>query len=136
MRDPRQRLRDILQAVANIERHAARGRSAFAQDELIQVWMVHHLSIIGEAAAQLGRAFHDAHPELPWPQIVAMRNVLVHEYFGIDLDEVWTTVERDLPMLKSAIQGLLRKNPRSRSTPKTPPPKLKKPGRKKKDGGE
>jgi uncharacterized protein with HEPN domain len=136
MRDPRQRLRDILQAVANIERHAARGRSAFAQDELIQVWMVHHLSIIGEAAAQLGRAFHDAHPELPWPQIVAMRNVLVHEYFGIDLDEVWTTVERDLPILKSAIQGLLRKSPRGRSTTKTPPPKPKKPGRKKKDGGE
>jgi uncharacterized protein with HEPN domain len=82
MRDPKERLRAIIDAITRIECYAARGREAFEQDELIQVWIVHHLQIIGEAAAQLGRNFHDAHPEMPWPQIVAMRNILVHEYFG------------------------------------------------------
>ncbi|HXF05410.1 MAG TPA: DUF86 domain-containing protein [Blastocatellia bacterium] len=107
MRDPKERLRDILDAIARIERYAARGRQAFEQDELIQVWIIHHLQVIGEAAANLGRDFHQAHPEVPWPQIVAMRNVLVHEYLGVDLEEVWRTVEHDLPALKQAIGRLL-----------------------------
>ncbi|MEJ5349028.1 MAG: DUF86 domain-containing protein [Desulfosoma sp.] len=108
MRDPKERLRDILDAIARIERYASRGREAFEQDELIQVWIFHHIQIIGEAAANLGRTFHEAHPEVPWSQIVAMRNVLVHEYFGVDLGEVWKTVERDLPAFKGAVEALLR----------------------------
>lgn len=107
MRDPKERLRDILEAIARIERYAARGREAFEKDELIQVWILHHLQIIGEAAARLGREFHETHPEVPWREIVAMRNVLVHEYFGVDLNELWRTVERDLPALKHAIEALL-----------------------------
>ena len=70
---------------------------------------MHHLQLIGEAAAQLGKTFHDSHPEIPWAQIIAMRNVLVHEYFGVDLQEVWKTVERDLPMLKQQIEALLKR---------------------------
>jgi len=46
-------------------------------------------------------------PRIPWPQIVAMRNILVHEYFGVDLDEVWQAVERELPPLKRAIEDAL-----------------------------
>jgi uncharacterized protein with HEPN domain len=72
MRDPKERLRDILDAIARIERYASRGREAFEHDELIQVWIFHHIQIIGEAAANLGRDFHEAHPEVPWPQIVAI----------------------------------------------------------------
>ncbi len=108
MRDWQERLEDILDAISRIERYASRGRESFESDELIQVWIVHHLQIIGEAAARLGRDFHDAHPQVPWPQVVAMRNVLVHEYFGIDLDEVWKTVERVLPDFKRALDQLLK----------------------------
>jgi uncharacterized protein with HEPN domain len=107
MRDPSARLRDILDAIAAIERYADRGRSAFEDDELIQIWIVHHLQIVGEAAARLGSDFHVEHPQLPWPAIVAMRNVLVHDYFGTDLDEVWRTVERDVPTLKNAVTDLV-----------------------------
>lgn len=53
MRDPNERLRDILDAIANIERYAARGRQVFEADELIQNWFVRHLQIIGEAAYSL-----------------------------------------------------------------------------------
>jgi uncharacterized protein with HEPN domain len=108
MRDPKEHLRDILDAIARIERYAARGREAFEQDGTDPgLGMVHHLQVIGEATAQLGRNFHNAHPEVPWPQIVAMRNILIHEYFGVDLGEVWKTVERDLPGFKRAIERLL-----------------------------
>jgi len=108
MRTPVERLRDMLEAIARIERYASQGKRAFLQNELIQVWIIHHLQLIGEAAARLGQAFHAAYPQIPWAQIVAMRNILVHEYFGIDLEEVWTTVERDLPLLKAQITAILR----------------------------
>ena len=107
MRDARERLRDMIDAVDRVEQYAAQGRSVFASDELIQVWIVHHLQILGEAASQLGRDFHSAHPVVPWPQIVAMRNILVHDYFGIDLDQVWNVVANELPELKIALLDLL-----------------------------
>jgi uncharacterized protein with HEPN domain len=107
MRSPQERLLDILEAIARIERYVALGKARFLEDELIQVWMVHHLERIGEAAARLGREFQEAHPQVPWREMVAMRNLLVHEYFSVDLEEVWETVVRDLPLLKAKIQTLL-----------------------------
>lgn len=79
MRDPTERLCDMLGAITRIERYAARGRQAFEQDELVQTWVVHHLQIVGEAAGRLGQDFLAAYPRLPWSQVVAMRNVLVHD---------------------------------------------------------
>ncbi len=107
MRSPQERLLDILEAIARIERYVALGKARFLEDELIQVWMVHHLKRVGEAAARLGRGFQEAHPQVPWREMVAMRNLLVHEYFSVDLEEVWETAVRDLPLLKAQIQTLL-----------------------------
>lgn len=116
MRDHRERIVDMLEAIENIERYAARGREAFERDELIQTWVIHHLEIIGEAASKLGAGFRAAHPMVPWPQIVAMRNVIAHEYFGIDLDEVWQVVERDLPELKQKLNRICAElTPRSKN---------------------
>jgi len=109
MRSPQERLLDILEAIARIERYVALGKARFLEDELIQVWIVHHLQRIGEAAARLGREFHEAHPQVPWREMVAMRNLLVHEYFSVDLEEVWETAVRDLPLLKAQIQTLLER---------------------------
>jgi len=109
VRDPKERLRDILDAIANIERYAVRGRQAFASDELIQNWFVRHLQIIGEAAYTLPQALRDQQPDIPWAQIIGMRHILVHDYFVIDTDIVWDAVERDLPDLKTKVEGLLRK---------------------------
>lgn len=108
MRDDGARLQDILEAIARIEKYATRGREAFECDELVQIWVVHHLQIIGEAARSLSDTIRGRHPELAWPAIIAMRNILVHQYFGIDLDEVWSTVERDLPGLKRTIEAMLQ----------------------------
>jgi uncharacterized protein with HEPN domain len=109
VRDPKERLRDILEAIANIERYAARGRQAFETDELIQNWFVRHLQIIGEAAYGLPKELRDQQPDIPWTEIIGMRHILVHDYFVIDTDIVWDAVERDLPDLKPRIDALLRK---------------------------
>jgi uncharacterized protein with HEPN domain len=103
MRDDRERILDMLEAIENIERYAGKGREVFEKDELIQTWVVHHLEIIGEAASRLGGEIRSLHPEVSWARIVAMRNVLAHEYFGIDLEEVWQVVERDLDELKERL---------------------------------
>ena len=107
MRDDRGRLLDILEAVEKIQQRASAGREAYLQDELLQVWMVHHLQIIGEAAGGLSQALRDRHGAVPWPDIISMRNVLVHQYFGIDLEQVWDTVMTDLPRLKRDIASIL-----------------------------
>jgi uncharacterized protein with HEPN domain len=108
MRDPAERLRDILDAIANIERYAVRGRQAFESDELIQNWFVRHLQIIGEAAYALPKELRDQRPDIPWNEIIGMRHILVHDYFVIDIDIVWDAVDRDLPDLKGKVEGLLR----------------------------
>jgi uncharacterized protein with HEPN domain len=96
----------MLEAIEQIERYAGRGRDALTSDELIRVWVVHHLQVLCEAAAALGRDFHSAHPDIPWSEMVAMRNVLVHDYGGVDPNEVWRTVVRDLPPLKQKLTAL------------------------------
>ena len=106
MRDDNERLNDILEAIQRIEVYSAQGQEAFERDELIQTWIVHHLQIIGEAANRLSAEFRATHEEIPWPQIIAMRNILVHTYFHVDLNEVWNTVERDLPELKGKVKLL------------------------------
>jgi uncharacterized protein with HEPN domain len=107
VKDDRERLLDIREAVERIEKYAARGAEAFARDELIQVWVIHHLQIIGEAARALSPDLRERHPEIPWSKIVGMRNILVHHYFGVDVAVVWAVVERDLPSLKQQVEGLL-----------------------------
>lgn len=107
MRDDRERLLDIQEAIARIERYGARGRAVFEQDELIQTWIIHHLQIIGEAVRSLAAAYQQQHPEVPWSQMTGMRNILVHHYFGIDVAVVWAVVERDLPILSRQVAALL-----------------------------
>jgi uncharacterized protein with HEPN domain len=107
VRDDRARLLDIQEAIERIERYAARGRTAFEQDELIQNWMVSHIQIIGEASRALSDDLRERYPRVPWRATIGMRNILVHRYFGIDLDAVWTVVERDLPSFKRAVAAIL-----------------------------
>jgi uncharacterized protein with HEPN domain len=88
MRDDAERLRDILGAIESIEKYASRGFDVYMRDELIQCWIIHHIQIIGEAAARISAEMTEQLTIIPWPDIVAMRNVLVHQYFGVDLQEI------------------------------------------------
>lgn len=109
MRDPKERLRDMLEAIAAIERHLHRGKDAFARDELLQGWFVRNLQILGEAARALPEDVRALAPEIEWPKIIGMRNVLVHGYFDIDADIVWDAASRDALALKSNIEQLLQR---------------------------
>ena len=108
MRDDRERLSDIQEAIERIEKYAAQGRDVFEQNELVQTWIVHHFQIIGEASRALSADLRAQHPQIPWSKIIGMRNILVHDYFGIDTDVVWAAIEGDLPDLKTQIQTILQ----------------------------
>jgi uncharacterized protein with HEPN domain len=97
----------MIEAIELIERYAARGRQAFDGDELIQNWFIRHLQILGEAARTLPEEVRLQAPGIEWNKITGMRHVLVHDYFGIDRDVVWSTVENDLGPLKASLVRLL-----------------------------
>ena len=97
MRDPKERLRDILDAIGRIESYAVRGRRAFESDELLQSWFVRHLQIIGEAVRALPQDVRDRASNVPWSKIVGMRHILVHDYFEIDQEAVWDVAEDRRP---------------------------------------
>ena len=103
MRDDKECLLDILEAIENIERYTQE-RNAFEKEELFQVWTIHHIQIIGEATARLSENLRDNYPEIPWPQIISMRSIIGHHYFSVDTNEIWSTVERDLPKLKDDVK--------------------------------
>ncbi len=108
MRSERERLLDILEAIERIEKYAKEGKAAFEADELIQNWMVNHITVIGEARRSLSDDFQAQHANVPWADIIGMRNILVHHYFGIDEDAVWSVVEKDVPELKFNIETILK----------------------------
>ena len=107
MRDDRERLLDIREAIDRIEKYTVRGRTAFESDELLQTWVLHHLQVIGEASRGLSVGFKEQHPEVSWSKIIGMRNILIHDYFGIDADVVWSVVERELPALRRQVDAIL-----------------------------
>jgi len=107
LRDDAGRLQDILESIQRIEERIGVGRQRFETDEMLQVWVVYHLQIIGEAARSVSQKSRVAHPEIPWTDVIAMRNLLVHEYFGVDLEEVWSTAVNDLPLLRPKVAAML-----------------------------
>ena len=85
---------------------------AFNKNPQVQDAVVRNIEIIGEAVNKINSAAPDfitQHPQVPWAQMRAMRNVAIHEYFFIDLKIVWTTVREDFPRLKRQIDALLKR---------------------------
>lgn len=109
MRDDREKLYDILEAIERIDRYATLGKERFEEDELVQVWFMQHLQIIGEAARTLSQKTRDVGPNIPWKQIIGMRNILAHTYFEVDLEVVWAAVTVSVPALELEITELLRR---------------------------
>jgi len=105
MRSDLDRLDDILTASAKIKERVG-DSFAFQTDEMLQVWVIHHLQVIGEAARGASQPVRDRHPEVQWPQIVALRNILVHEYFGLNLDQIWMMIQKDPPKLEEQVRHI------------------------------
>jgi uncharacterized protein with HEPN domain len=105
MRRDSKRLQDILDAIDRIESRFDLDRIEY--DEMLQVWVLYHLQIIGEATRALSSEIIQNYSQVPWSKIVGLRNRVVHEYFDIDLDIVIDIVTYDLPELKEQIKGIL-----------------------------
>jgi len=106
-KDPRVYLAHILECIQKIERFTRDGKERFLQDELIQDAVLRNFEVIGEAAKRLDEAYRATHPEIPWRAIAGLRDVLIHQYEGVDRNKVWAIIEKDLPCLKWSIASLL-----------------------------
>ncbi len=102
------RISDILQAIAKIQAYtSAMDFPRFAADEKTVDAVVRNITVIGEAARAVPDAVVTAHPEIPWQDMRGMRNVVVHAYFGLNLQILWDTIQNDLRPLVSPLQALL-----------------------------
>ena len=107
-RSTRERLQDIQDCIEAIRRYTAEGRSRFDTDELVRVWCLRHIEVIGEAASKLPQEIRMRYAEVPWSAIVAMRNILIHGYDDVADDELWSVVERDLEPLRECVERMLK----------------------------
>jgi uncharacterized protein with HEPN domain len=105
-------LRTLYDAIQRVEDYT-RGidKEKFLTEHLIQDGVIRQLEIIGEAASHVDLTIQEKYPMIPWKDIVGMRNRLIHEYFGVDLIGVWTTVLQDLPPLKTNLTTILQTLP-------------------------
>ncbi|MBI4881184.1 MAG: DUF86 domain-containing protein [Planctomycetes bacterium] len=103
------RVQDMLEALARIREYtAALDEDSFRSNRLVVDAVLRNIATLGEAASAVPAEVRERHAQVPWQKLVSMRNVLVHEYFGISLEVVWKTVAEDLPPLSPMLADLLR----------------------------
>lgn len=101
-------IKDIIDAIDRINIYTEGvTKSTFFEHLMMQDATMHQIEIIGEASNQISDTFRDVHPDLPWMEMRAIRNKIVHDYRGIELEIIWDTVKNNLPGLKDQIKSLL-----------------------------
>jgi len=107
VKDDRVYLEHIREALQDIATYVAAGRDAFFAERMRQDATLRKLEVIGQAVKNLSEASKSRQPHIPWKQIAGMRDKVIHDYFGVNLEIVWAVVERDLPDLNRAVRVLL-----------------------------
>ena len=98
---------DIWESIEKIERYTeGMTQNNFQSDEKTTDAVVRNLEIIGEAAGRLPEDFTDQHSEIEWVKIIGLRNRIVHEYFGVDLQIIWQILKKDLPVFKESLKNI------------------------------
>ena len=106
-RDTKIYLKDILESIELIENYTKDvEEEKFYKDFQVQDSVMRRLEIIGEAVKNIPKNFRDKVPEISWREIAGMRDILTHEYFGINLRRIWKVIKNDLPILKEKIKNL------------------------------
>jgi uncharacterized protein with HEPN domain len=107
-RKPNLYLQDILQACEDILEftEAVDSGDEFLNDRRTYLAVVRSLEVIGEAARQMPRSFSEKHPEIPWREVASLRNVIAHEYFGLDSDIIWDIIQTQIPELFEKIKQI------------------------------
>jgi uncharacterized protein with HEPN domain len=103
------RISDILQCIAKVRRFT-KGYTFedFQNDEKTIDSVLRNLEIIGEAARYIPVEVRVGNPEIPWAEMLAMRNIVIHEYHGVNLQIIWQTIKEDLPPLVSPLKRILQ----------------------------
>jgi uncharacterized protein with HEPN domain len=107
VKDDRLYLIHVHESITRIEEYTAEGREAFFADTRTQDAVLRNLQTLAESTQRLSADLKAAHPDVDWRGIHGLRNILVHDYLGINLARVWEIVEGDLPILKSQYQRLI-----------------------------
>ena len=106
MKDDRPYLADILKALERVEEIGQRGREAFLADWMLQDAAIRNFEIVGEAVKRVSPALQAANPEIPWADLAGFRDVLIHQYFRVDLQIVWALIERRVSGLRGDVARL------------------------------
>ena len=109
MKDDRVYLEHILRCIGRIEEYTIGGRDAFFASALVQDGVIRNLQTRAESSRRLGENVKAEHPAVDWKGLAGFRNVLVHDYLGVDLEYVYRAVEADVPHLKEACDAMLKK---------------------------
>jgi uncharacterized protein with HEPN domain len=101
-------LHHILDAIGKIEKYAKVGKKRFIAESHWQDAIIRNLEIIGEATKRLSEGLTSENTNIPWRSVAGLRDVLIHDYMSVDLDTVWSVIEKDLPSFKKQITDLLK----------------------------
>ena len=107
MKSQRAYVEHVIQCIGRIREDSAPGRDAVFASRTLQDAIVRNLQVLCESTQRIAEPYKDRHPEINWPSIAGMRNVLVHDYFEVDFQTVWLVVARDLPPLEKAMRAIL-----------------------------
>ncbi|MBM3226214.1 MAG: DUF86 domain-containing protein [Candidatus Tectomicrobia bacterium] len=102
-------LRHMLECIRRIEVNSVGGRAQFMGSHTLQDAVLRNLQTLAESTQRLSPALTDTHPAIPWRRIAAFRNVLVHNYLGIDLETIWDILQHDVPPLKRVVVMMLER---------------------------
>ncbi len=107
MKDDTLYLAHIRECIGRITKYTAGGHAVFVADQMAQDAVLRNLHTLSESTTRLSDACKQRHPEIDWRKIAGFRNVIVHDYLGVDLDIVWEIVEQDLPVLHRTVSAML-----------------------------